>query len=77
MDIQLEKREAMEMLKKTDDPSIIMAVAKLLRKNKKDWWDDLTDQQKEDIAQSELEFERGEFTSYEDVMKKYRLWILK
>ncbi|WP_427871821.1 hypothetical protein [Flavobacterium sp. MMS24-S5] len=72
MDIQLEKREAMEMLKKTDDPSIIMAVAKLLRKNKKDWWNDLTDQQKEDIAQSELEFERGEFTSYEDVMKKYR-----
>jgi hypothetical protein len=72
MDIQLEKREAMEMLKKTDDPSIIMAVAKLLRKNKKDWWDDLTDQQKEDIAQSELEFERGEFTSYEDLMKKYR-----
>ncbi|MCD9573590.1 hypothetical protein [Flavobacterium soyae] len=72
MDIQLEKREAMEMLKKTDDPSIIMAVAKLLRKNKKDWWDDLTDQQKEDIAQSELEFERGEFTSYEDVMKKYK-----
>ncbi len=62
MDIQLEKREAMEMLKETDDPSIIKAVAKLLRKNKKDWWDDLTDQQKEDIAQSELEFERGEFT---------------
>lgn len=72
MDIQVEKREVMDMLKKTDDPEIIMAVAKLLRKNKKDWWDDLTDQQKEDIVQSELEFERGEFTSYEDVMKKYR-----
>ncbi|KAF2339851.1 MULTISPECIES: hypothetical protein [Flavobacterium] len=72
MDIQLEKREAMEMLKETNDPTLIMAIAKLLRKNKKDWWDDLTDQQKEDIAQSELEFERGEFTSYEDVMKKYR-----
>ena len=72
MDIQLEKREAIDMLKETNDPEIIMAVAKLLRTNKKDWWDDLTDQQKEDIAQSELEFERGEFTSYEDVMKKYR-----
>ncbi|WP_369013494.1 hypothetical protein [Flavobacterium anhuiense] len=72
MDIQLEKREAMEMLKETNDPTLIMAIAKLLRKNKKDWWDDLTNQQKEDIAQSELEFERGEFTSYEDVMKKYR-----
>ncbi len=72
MDIQLEKLEAINMLKETNDPSIIMAVAKLLRKKKKDWWDDLTDAQKEDIAQSELEFERGEFTSFEDVMKKYR-----
>jgi hypothetical protein len=72
MDIQLEKLEAINMLKETNDPSIIMAVAKLLRKEKKDWWDDLTEAQKEDIAQSELEFERGEFTSFEDVMKKYR-----
>ncbi|KQX08907.1 hypothetical protein [Flavobacterium sp. Root420] len=71
MDIQLEKLEAMNMLKETNDPSIIMAVAKLLRKEKKDWWDDLTEAQKEDVAQSELEFERGEFTCFEDVMKKY------
>ena len=72
MDIQLEKLEAINMLKETNDPSIIMAVAKLLRKEKKDWWDDLTEAQKEDVAQSELEFERGEFTSIDDVMKKYR-----
>lgn len=72
MDIELEKREALDMLKETNDPEIILAVAKLLRKNKKDWWDDLTDQQKEDIAQSELEFERGEFKNFEEVMKKYK-----
>ncbi|PBJ13120.1 hypothetical protein [Flavobacterium sp. ACN6] len=72
MDIQLEKREVIDILEGTDDLSIILAVKKLLTKKKKDWWDDLTDEQKENIAQSELEFERGEFTSYEDVMKKYR-----
>ena len=72
MDIQLEKLEAINMLKETNDPSIIMAVAKLLRKEKKDWWDDLTEAQKEDISQSELEFERGEFKSFEEVMKKYK-----
>ncbi|AXB56255.1 MULTISPECIES: hypothetical protein [Flavobacterium] len=72
MDIQLEKLEAMNMLKETNDPSIIMAVAKLLRKEKKDWWNELTDEQKADVAQSELEFEKGEFTSFEEVMKKYR-----
>ena len=27
------------MLKETNDPEIIMTVAKLLRKNRKDWWD--------------------------------------
>ncbi len=72
MDIQLEKREVIDILESTDDISIILAVKKLLTKKKKDWWDDLTEAQKEDIAQSELEFERGEFSSYEDVMKKYR-----
>lgn len=72
MDIQLEKLEAMNMLKETNDPSIIMAVAKLLRKEKKDWWNELTDDQKADVAQSEFEFEKGEFTSFEEVMKKYR-----
>ncbi|WP_337968250.1 hypothetical protein [uncultured Flavobacterium sp.] len=39
---------------------------------KKDWWDDLSNEQKEDVAQSELEFERGEYISFEDLMKKYR-----
>jgi len=72
MDIQLEKLKALNMLKETNDPALIMAVARLLRQEKNDWWDDLTEAQKEDVAQSELEFERGEFKSFEDVMKKYK-----
>jgi hypothetical protein len=72
MDIQSGKREAINMIEETNDPLIIEAVIKLLTKKKKDWWDDLSDEQKEDVAQSELEFERGEFKSFEDVMKKYR-----
>jgi hypothetical protein len=62
----------MDMLESTNDPSIIKAVKKLLTKKKKDWWDDLSEAQKEDIAQSELEFERGEYSDFETVMKKYR-----
>ncbi|MDQ6470329.1 hypothetical protein B0A75_01255 [Flavobacterium oncorhynchi] len=72
MDIQLEKLELIKKLVETEDPTIIDSIKKIFSKKKKDWWDDLTDQQKEDITQSELEFERGEFKSYEDVMKKYR-----
>ncbi|KAF2334462.1 hypothetical protein [Flavobacterium daemonense] len=72
MDIQLEKREVMNILESTDDISIILAVKKLLTKKKKDWWDDLTDAQKEEIEEGERQIERGEFIEYEEMMKKFR-----
>lgn len=72
MDIQLEKLKVIKILEETNDPLIIKAVGKMLTEMKKDWWDDLTDAQKADITQSELEIERGEYISYEDLMKKYR-----
>ena len=72
MDIQLEKREVMDILENTDDLSIILAVKKLLTKKKKDWWDDLTDGQKEEIKEGERQIERGEFVLYENMMKKHR-----
>ncbi|UPZ17122.1 hypothetical protein [Flavobacterium humidisoli] len=72
MDIQLEKREVIDILEGTDDLSIILAVKKLLTKKKKDWWDDLTDEQKEEIKEGERQIERGEFVLYEDIMKQHR-----
>jgi len=72
MDIQLEKREVMDILEGTDDLSIILAVKKLLTKKKKDWWDDLTETQKEEIKEGERQIERGEFVEYEEMMKKFR-----
>ncbi|MEP6930201.1 MAG: hypothetical protein ABI850_09320 [Flavobacterium sp.] len=72
MDIQLEKREVIDILEGTDYLSIILAVKKLLTKKKKDWWDDLTDEQKEEIKEGEKQIERGEFVLYEDMMKKHR-----
>ncbi|BDU24499.1 hypothetical protein [Flavobacterium sp. GSB-24] len=72
MDIQLEKREVIDILEGTDDLSIILAVKKLLTKKKKDWWDDLTDEQKEEIKEGERQIELGEFVLYEDIMKKHR-----
>jgi hypothetical protein len=72
MDIQVEKLELIKLLAETENPAILKSIRKIFKNGQKDWWDDLTEDQKADIAQSELEFERGEFTSYEDVMKKYR-----
>ena len=72
MDIQLEKLELIKMLADTDNPAIIKSVRKIFKKEKKDWWGDLTDAQKEEIEEGERQIERGEFVLYEDMMKKHR-----
>ena len=72
MDIQLEKIELMKMLAETEDPVIIKSIRKIFKKEKKDWWNDLTDEQKEDIEEGERQIERVEFVLYEDMMKKHR-----
>jgi uncharacterized spore protein YtfJ len=72
MDIQLEKLELIKKLVETEDPTIIDSIKKIFSKKKKDWWDDLTEAQKEEIEEGERQIERGEFVLYEDMMKKYR-----
>lgn len=71
MDIQLEKREVIDILEGTDDLSIILAVKKLLTKKKKDWWDDLTEVQKEEIKEGERQIERGEYSDFESFIQKH------
>ncbi|OXA92838.1 hypothetical protein [Flavobacterium hercynium] len=72
MDIQLEKLELIKKLVETEDPTIINSIRKIFSKKKKDWWDDLTETQKEEIKEGERQIERGEFVEYEEMMKKFR-----
>lgn len=72
MDIQLKKLELIKKIAETEDLAIIQSIQKIFTKKKKDWWDDLTDVQKEEIEEGERQIERGEFVLYEDMMKKYR-----
>jgi hypothetical protein len=71
MDIQLEKLELIKMLTEIENPAIIKSIKKILTKEKKDWWDDLTDHQKEELELSVKEFERGEVVSYESILQRH------
>lgn len=66
MDIQLEKQELMKRLSETNDPSIIESIKKIFQKEKKDWWNDLSDEQKAYIEQGEKDFQNGDFVTSED-----------
>ena len=66
MDIQLEKLELIKVIAETEDVSLIKSFKKLLKKEKKDWWEDLSDEQKADIEQGERDFENGDFVTSEE-----------
>ena len=72
MDIQLEKLTLMKQLLETNDESIIKSLKKVFKSEKKDWWDELSDEQRFEIEESDREIDRGEFVDFEEFMKKYR-----
>lgn len=72
MDIQLEKLELIKMLAETNDSDIISSIKKVFATEKKDFWDELSQEQRDEIEESDRQIDRGEFVLFEDVMKKYR-----
>lgn len=71
MNIQLEKLELIKLLAETNDESIIASIKNIFNSKKKDWWDDLTDEQKHEIEEGERQIERGEFVDFEEFIQKY------
>lgn len=69
MDIQLEKKELMKLLKETESPSVLIGIRKVFQKEKKDWWDELSVEQQNILNESLEEYERGEFSSFDEFMK--------
>ncbi|MEO6176484.1 MAG: hypothetical protein ABIP27_15135 [Flavobacterium circumlabens] len=71
MDIQLEKLELIKKLAETEDPSIIKSIRKIFTNKKKDWWDELTQEQKEEIELGIKQAEKGEVVSYESILERH------
>ena len=71
MDIQLEKKELMKLLKETKNPSVIKGIRNVFQKEKKDWWDELSVDQQNSLNESLEEYERGEFSSFDEFIKPY------
>ena len=71
MDIQLEKQSIIEMIEQTNDLSIIASIKSLFQSEKKDFWDELTEEQKFEINLSLKEFDEGKYSDFEEFIKPY------
>jgi len=73
MNIQAEKIELVKMILETDNPNILSSIKKMLKRDsKKDFWDTLSQAQREDIMKGIEEIENGEIVDYEDFIKKHK-----
>lgn len=71
MDIRLEKLELMKMLIETENPSVLKAIRKIFQKEEKDWWDDLTEEQKEFLEESLKQADNGEVHDFNAFIEPY------
>ncbi|MBZ0243726.1 MAG: hypothetical protein K8F24_10960 [Bacteroidales bacterium] len=69
------KLELIEWLAKLNDIDILnyLKVVKDSRADNKDWWNDLTEQQKLGIQKGLQDIDEGRVVSHNDVKKKYGL----
>jgi hypothetical protein len=73
MNIQAQKISLAKMILETDNPTILESVRKVFAKAKtQDFWDTLSENQKQEIDQGLAEIVSEDTVEYETVMKKHR-----
>lgn len=73
MNLQAKKIEIMKLILETDNPSVLESIKLLFNRSKSvDFWDSLTQDQKDDIIQGINEIEEGKVVYYQDFIKKYK-----
>jgi TRAP-type C4-dicarboxylate transport system substrate-binding protein len=71
MNIQLEKLELIKMLLETNDESVINSIKTIFKSENKDWWEELSEEQRFEIEEAEKEIEKGEYVNFEEFIQKH------
>ncbi len=73
MNLQAKKLELVQYILNTEKPSVLEKVEAVFKKEKaEDWWDEISEAEKEEIEKGIAEADRGELIPHEEVMKEVR-----
>ena len=78
MDVTELRADLHNMIDKISDRNILKAVRTPISEKaatKADWWDTISQEEREEIEQGLSEADKGEVTTHEEVMKKYKKWL--
>lgn len=70
MDFQTSKIELAKLILDLENPKLITRIMKLLKSESKDFWNDLSEQQKNEIEIAISELDRGERISWDEFRKQ-------
>ena len=73
MDLQAEKLSLVQAILDIEDISIIKEVKNLLKKKEHDWFDDLTEEQQQDVIIGLEQADRGETITHEEAIARLGL----
>ena len=74
MNLEARKYQFIQELVKVDDERVLEKLELVLKANQSDWFDELSESEQAEIQIGLDQAEKGEFTSHEDVMKRFSKW---
>jgi hypothetical protein len=77
MDINLQNKkiELIQWLSTLEDPSLIDKLMKLRKKEKTDWWNEISTEEQKSIELGITDADNGKLTSHSNVKKIYDKWL--
>lgn len=74
MNIETAKLELMNLLLQTEDENLLLKIKKVFEEESKDWWDELSTEEQDEIILGNEQVERDEVKSHKEVMKRFEKW---
>ena len=75
MNIQNSKIELIQWLTTLNDKSLIEKILDLKKSESKDWWNDISEAEKESIEKGILDADKGKLKSHSEARKIYEKWL--
>jgi len=73
MNIQAKKLELVQRILNTNKPSLLEKISKIFeQEGETDWWDELSDEERESIQEGLNQLERGEGIPHEKIMQEIK-----
>ena len=73
--IESKKLALIRWLTSLNDVSMIDKILELKQKETKDWWNEISDEEKESIEKGLSDAESGKLKPHSEIRKKYEKWL--